>query len=98
MKIGTITEPNKKGQIVIPNEIRKTLGITQHTPLNIILRGGGIYIYPVKEVLSDFEMEESLIELLKKTQGAWSEDGWEKIEKRRRKIELEASKKRKKPW
>ena len=98
MKIGKLTEPNKKGQVVIPKEIRDELGITQHTTLNLVVRGGGIYIYPVKEVLTKFEGENVYLKILEKTKGAWSSDDWEKTEKERKKIELAAAKKRRKEW
>lgn len=97
MKVGTIIKPNKKGQIVIPQEFRKALGIKYDISLNIIKKGGGIFIYPIKEVITSVESENSYYKILEKTRGKWSED-WEKLEKSRRKIELEASKKRKKQW
>jgi len=99
MKIGIITEPNKKGQIVIPKEFRKVLGITSQTPLNLVLRGGGVYIYPIDEVLTKLESESSFLSILEKTQGAWADDkSWKRTEKRRRKIEQASSLRRKKAW
>lgn len=94
MKVGKLTEPNKKGQVVIPKEIRDELGITEHTTLNLVIRGGGIYIYPVKEVLTKIEGESAYLKILEKTKGAWANDDWEKTEKKRRKIEKAATKKR----
>lgn len=98
MKVGTITEPNAKGQIVIPKKIRDALNITPGKPLNLILRGGGIYVYPFEEVLSSLETEGSYLKILQKTQGAWRGDDWEKTEKRRQRIELAASNRRKRAW
>lgn len=98
MKVGIITTPNIKGQIVIPKEIRDTLKIGVNVPLNLVVRGGGIYIYPVEEVVSKVESESSYLEILKKTQGSWSGDGWEKTERKRKRIELQESRKRKKQW
>lgn len=97
MKVGIITNPNDKGQIVIPKEIREKLGITSGTPLNLIARGGGLYIYPIEEVITTIDRENSYPEILQKTRGSWR-DGADKIRKRRREIELEASRKRKQAW
>lgn len=98
MKVGKIVEPNQKGQIVIPKDMRKTLGINANVPLNLVLRGKGIYIYPIKEVIGTFETESSYLKILEKTRGAWKEDGWKESMRKRRKIELEASKRRKQAW
>lgn len=99
MKIGIISEPNKKGQIVIPKKFRDALGITSETPLNLVLRGGGMYVYPITRVMVKTEEEQDLLKVLDRTQGAWGDDKtWDKTEKKRRKIELEASLKRKKAW
>ena len=99
MNIGVIVKPNQKGQIVIPKEIRDELDITENTHLNIVVRGEGVYIYPIDEVLTKVESESPYLTILKKTQGAWADDkSWDKTEKRRRKIELAASLSRKKTW
>lgn len=98
MKVGRITTPNIKGQIVIPKEVRDALKIGVNVPLNLVIRGGGIYLYPVEEVVSKVESESSYPEILKKTQGSWSGDSWEKTERKRKRIELQESKKRKKQW
>lgn len=98
MKIGTITQVNQKGQIVIPKKIRDDLGIDTNVLLNLVLRGKGMYIYPVDEIITKTEQENSYVKILQKTQGAWANDDWDKTRKRRRKIELKASEKRKKTW
>lgn len=98
MKIGNIVSPNIKGQIVIPKKIREALGINENVPLNLVVNEGGIYLHPIKEVNQDLETADSFIQILKKTAGAWAGDDWPKTEKRRRRIELEASKRRKKGW
>jgi AbrB family looped-hinge helix DNA binding protein len=97
MKIGTITKPNQKGQIVIPKEFRDELAIDSDTLLNLLVRGKGIYIYPVTEVVSTADSEDSYLNVLKRTQGKWNED-WKKIRAKRRSIELSAARKRKKIW
>lgn len=98
MKIGFITQPNQKGQIVIPKQIREKLKITHSSMLNLILRENVICIYPVEEVITKTNREISYIELLKKTQGSWLKENWGELSKKRRKIELGASNKRKQQW
>lgn len=98
MKVGIITKPNQKGQIVIPKEMRETLGITADIPLNLVVRGQGIYIYPVEEVVTKAEKENSYLDLLSKTQGTWQKEDWGLLKSRRREIELKSSKRRKKAW
>ena len=98
MKVGIITKPNQKGQIVIPKKMREALGIDVNVFLNLILRGNGIYIYPVEEVITKVEKENSYFEILQKTQGSWSAEDWNLLRKKRRKIERDASKGRKQRW
>ncbi len=98
MNIGNIVEPNNKGQIVIPKQVRETLGITTQTLLNLVVRGKGIYLYPIDEVVTKMEGESAYLKLLEQTQGSWANDDFEKQEKIRRKIELEASRKNKQIW
>lgn len=98
MKIGTITTPNAKGQIVIPKAIRKALRINANTPVNISVRGNGVYIHPIKEVIGAYETVDSYLKILEKTAGSWRGDSWPQTERRRRKIELAASKRLKKAW
>lgn len=98
MNIGIITKPNTKGQIVIPKNIRDTLGIGEDTPLNLVVRGNGIYIYPIAQIVAKTEKVSSYSKLLEKTQGAWAGDDWDVTEARRRKIELKAAKKMRESW
>lgn len=101
MKVGNIVEPNSKGQVVIPKKIRDDLGITPNTPLNIIVRDGGLYLYPVEGVITEVGIENIRSKIWEKTAGAWADADWDeydKKQKRRRKIELEASRRRKKAW
>lgn len=98
MKVGTITRSNQKGQVVIPKQMREALGIDSSVFLNLVLRGSGIYIYPVEEVVARGEKESSYLEILQKTQGAWAREDWDSLRKKRRKTELVASKKRKQAW
>lgn len=98
MKVGVITTPNAKGQIVIPKEMRDELRIEANKPVNLVLRGGGIYLYPIREVVTDLEHESSYSKILAMTQGILGSRPYYKNEKLRRKIELEASKRRKQKW
>ena len=98
MKIGTITKTNEKGQIVIPKEIRNSLGIDRNVSLKIIQRGGGIYLYPIKEIITDIDTESAYLKILERTQGAWAGDDWPKTARKRRKIELAATKRSKAVW
>jgi len=98
MKIGYLVQPNLKGQIVIPHQIRKKLGISAQTTLNLLIVGKGMYCYPVEEVITKVEKESSYLDLLKLTAGAWAGDSWQKQRERKRKIELKASQRRKKQW
>lgn len=98
MKVVNIAEPNKKGQIVIPKKARDALGITEDTPLNIVVRGEGLYLYPIEEVITKGEKESSYLKLLTKTRGSWQTEKWQRIRALRKRTELEASKKRGLKW
>ena len=98
MNVGIITQTNVKGQIVIPKKFREKLGIDEKVALNISLRGRGVYITPVEEIFSTDDNRKIFLEILKKTAGTWAGDSWPETAKRRRKIELEASRKRKNIW
>lgn len=98
MKVGIIATTNTKGQLVIPKELRDILGISPKTPVNLVLRGNGIYVYPIKSVIGTVEAETSYSKILERTQGAWREDTFDQTRKKRRKIELKASEERKKGW
>ena len=98
MKIGIVTRPNQKGQIVIPKTVRDKLGITPDKPLNLVVRGGGVYLYPISAITADIEKENTFLQILKKTQGITGPGPFYKNEKLRRKTELAASAKRRKEW
>lgn len=98
MKIGIISKPNTKGQIVIPKVMRDALGIDANRSVNIVMRGNGIYIYPIAQIVAKAENISSYSKLLEKTQGSWAGDDWDAMEAKRRKIELKASKRMRKSW
>lgn len=98
MNLKHIKKTNKKGQIVIPKEIREKLGISSDVPLQITSDEGGIYIYPIESVITSQSEEDAYEEVLEKTKGAWEEDNWEEARKKRRQTEKQASKNRKNQW
>ncbi len=97
MKVGVLTRPNKKGQIVIPKSMRDSLGIDEHVMLNLMLSSGGIYLYPVEQVVTRFEGEGSYLKVLEKTKGSWGKEDIA-MDKKRSRLELKASSKRKSAW
>lgn len=98
MKIGIITRANSKGQIVIPKKYREQVGIKKDIPLNIVVEGSYITIHPVKAVFSANSLTEKYLKILKQTQGSWAGDDWQETEKKRRTLELKATKKNKQVW
>ncbi len=100
MKNITITTVNTKGQLVIPKEMRDTLGITGKVPLEVSLKGDGIMIYPIERVVRKVDGKDSFDRILEITQGAWGPEakGERKKEKERRAKELAAWKERRKLW
>lgn len=98
MKIGIITTPNEKGQIVIPKKYREVLAINETVPLNLSLQGSGIYIQPVGGIVTK-KSKEQILQVLRRTLGSWSsERGWKSRERKQRKLELEASNKAREAW
>lgn len=99
MKVGKVTLLNVKGQLVIPKKLRDELGITNKTPLNIVKRGLGVFICPLEKTDNDHMITtEQYLQILDKTRGAWAGDNWPTTERKRRAIELKASRRRRKVW
>ncbi|MFQ5493502.1 MAG: AbrB/MazE/SpoVT family DNA-binding domain-containing protein [Candidatus Dojkabacteria bacterium] len=96
MKSTTIAYTNKKGQLVIPKSYRAALNIDETVPLSIRKMGKGIYLIPVKSVITDIDTEDTYEETLRQTQGAWG--GTKEARSKKRALELKASKERKKRW
>ncbi len=87
MNGGNIAFPNKKGQVVIPNQVRRELGITEEIALKFSVWGPGMYVLPMSLRSKNATYDDSLIlEMLKKTQGSWGPETAEekKIEAKRR--------------
>ena len=98
MIVGNIVTPNIKGQIVIPQKIRKSLGISTQTPLQVSQIGNAVVLHPIVEIVTKSDGQQSYMEILRKTAGTWAGDDWPKTRARRRKIELKASQRRKMAW
>lgn len=89
----TTVKTNSKGEIKIPIEFRKFLGINPRISIKMIIQGRGLLIYPV---IPRANKENSYLEILSKTKGTWMD----KINKsdNKKKIELAASSNRKLAW
>lgn len=101
MKIGKLTSTNSKGQLVIPQEYRESLGIDNNMTLNIVLQKNGIFIQPIEKVIPKITGENMYSQLLEKTMGSWNKDlseNTERLEQEKIKLELNASKLRKQLW
>jgi len=96
MNLDTRNLLNVKGQVVIPQPIRKALGIFSDTKLHITIYGNSIRITPIKDVLYAGESESSYYSILSKTKGSWESDSIGSTAKRE--VELKASQKRKQSW
>lgn len=75
MKKVLMTNMSSKGQIVIPNEFRKTLGLTAGTPLAVFTDGSTLLLKPVE--IPDAEAFEAL---LKESRNAAKKAGLKKSE------------------
>lgn len=98
MNLTTIAKPNSKGQIVIPKKFRQELNINETVFVNLILKPNGVLISPLNKSTITGDSEKIFQEILKSTSGAWKNDDWDATEKRRGKIEIQASKSRKSEW
>jgi AbrB family looped-hinge helix DNA binding protein len=104
MKVGYIVKPNKKGQIVIPQEVREQLNIDENSTLNLVLRDKSVFIYQVKSVNTTEEEDENTayLKVLEKTAGAWAEsedwNDWDKREEERRAKELKSVNEARNEW
>ncbi len=100
MNVGNIVTPNTKGQIVIPNHLRKSLGITDTTLISLKLMGQGIYLQPVTAVAQLDDNNQVFLDILAKTAGSFADDPNFTPEslKKRRKFELARARKNKQAW
>lgn len=98
MNLYTITRPNSKGQIVIPKKMREKLGIDEGVLLNVSMKNDGVYITVLDKPFRISSEDVLILEILKKTAGSWVNDDWGKYEGKRRKVEINAARNRKKAW
>jgi bifunctional DNA-binding transcriptional regulator/antitoxin component of YhaV-PrlF toxin-antitoxin module len=94
----TLAYTNKKGQVVIPKKMRDDLGIDFTVALALQLVGKSIVLSPIESVITKAETENSYLEVLRATKGAWANSPKEKNALQKRKLELDASKRRKREW
>lgn len=99
MNASAITIANEKGQVVIPKPVRDKIGIRKGMLLKVALRGNGVYLYPITDILTAEDRDESYLKVLERTQGAWADDkGWARRAGIRRKRELAAARRLKHAW
>lgn len=94
MKIGYILQTNAKGQIVIPQAIRKALGIDPNVYLRAKIQGHGLFIAPVQDVVEKATVDDTAFKrILEITRGAWGKPTKKEIqrEKKQRELELAAA-------
>ncbi len=96
MKLGNIVNTNQKGQLVIPASLRAELGITEHVPLQLLIKGNALYLVPIVALITSNEHDSSYLDMLQKTKGSWRKDKGTHLQQE--KLELEASAKRKQAW
>jgi len=69
-----ITNINQKGQVVIPAKIRRSLKITQETPLAIIQFGDTVVLQSINQLktgTSTDSEKQKFLDLLDQVQGLW---------------------------
>jgi bifunctional DNA-binding transcriptional regulator/antitoxin component of YhaV-PrlF toxin-antitoxin module len=101
MNLSAIVTPNVKGQIVIPQAMRKALDVGPKRPLKLSLRGKSLLVQPIVGVVVEEDNNHQLmLDVLEKTQGAWGPASKDelKLKKKRHKLELERAKKSRKAW
>jgi AbrB family looped-hinge helix DNA binding protein len=75
MKISKIAQTNKKGQLVIPSDYRKELGIDSDTHLELEIFDGMLIVKPIEQVITNVDKVNDYQQILMKTKGRWlSED------------------------
>lgn len=89
----TTVKTNSKGEIKIPIEFRKFLGINPKISIKMIIQGRGLLIYPV---IPRVKKENFYLKVFSKTKGTWTGEIGQSNNKK--KIELIASKNRKLAW
>lgn len=101
MKITTITQPNAKGQIVIPKKIRDFLGIDRNSFLKLVTSENALHVYPVDRVETGGTINrEMYLKFLKQNRGRWGSATKEELkrEKKLREADLKAVEEARKAW
>lgn len=101
MNVGSFTTTGTKGQIVIPNDYRKSLGITPDTLLSLSLVGGGVYIQPVTVIPSKVIYDDgAFLDFLARYRGFWGKETKEEKAQRleSKKMEIKRAKKLSRVW
>ena len=100
MNLLTISTTNQKGQLVIPQKIRKALGINPQTPLQLELKGGSLVIHPLEGVIRKVDHEDSYLKILEATAGSWGKPSKQELEKEKalEKAAIKEAQEAKKPW
>ena len=78
--VGVIRRVDDLGRIVIPKEIRQTLGIVEGTPMELFVSEDGIYIKKHLLKASVIDMVRSLSEVVDSTDMEFGPDNTEKIQ------------------
>lgn len=90
-----LTQPNQKGQIVIPKVLRDEMHIGEHTPLAISRQGDGLFLVPIHDIVTTKGVPSTYHALLRETRGAWGKK--EELSDSKA-FEFKASTRRKQPW
>lgn len=100
MNVGITAQLTDRGQVVVPANFRKILGLNGDSLVNFLLQGEGLYLQPVRTVPVLSGDNTSALMLLKKIQGSWGEKTAEdkNNEAKIRKLEISAVKKSKNSW
>lgn len=83
----------------LKNRTSEILNDVYYGKKDVIVKKHGKSVAKIVPVGEQFDTDKSIfLQILEKTRGSWASDDWEKTTKRREKIELQASKKRKQAW
>ena len=74
MNVGTFIQPTSRGQIVIPANFRRQLGINESTLLNVKAYSGILVVQPVTPVSLVPETDTVFLAFLKKHRGFMGND------------------------
>lgn len=76
-----VAKVNTKGQMVLPNDYRKKLGIKANSQVEVRLNNNYISISPIKGVISAVSEEDTYASILKDSQGKWGKSAEAKVDK-----------------